>query len=147
MARHHSKKSQKPAAGDWRVMLRRRVAVTAGLLACWAAGIEARLVYLQVIDRADLVKRAERQQMQTIPLAAKRGDIVDRRGRVLATSVDADTIYAVPSGIDDEAATVAKLCDAFGDCTRAERQDLIDRLKRQRNFAYVRRQVSPEEAQ
>ena len=127
--------------------LRRRVTVTASLLALWVVGIEARLVYLQVIDRADLVKRAERQQMQTIPLAAKRGDIVDRRGRVLATSVDADTIYAVPSAIDDEASVVAKLCDAFADCTKTERQDLVDRLKRQRNFAFIRRQVSPEEAE
>jgi cell division protein FtsI (penicillin-binding protein 3) len=128
-------------------MLRRRVSVTAGLLALWVVGIEARLVYLQVIDKADLVKRAERQQMQTIPLAGKRGDIVDRRGRVLATSVDADTIYAVPSAIEDEAATVAKLCGALGDCTKSERQDLVERLKRQRNFAYIRRQVLPEEAE
>jgi len=128
-------------------MLRRRVSVTAGLLALWVVGIEARLVYLQVIDRADLVKRAERQQMQTIPLTGKRGDIVDRRGRVLATSVDADTIYAVPSAIEDEAATVAKLCGAHGDCTKSERQDLVERLKRQRNFAYIRRQVLPEEAE
>ena len=36
-----------------------------------------------------------------MPSPAKRGDILDRRGRVLATSVDADTIYAVPSAIDD----------------------------------------------
>jgi len=127
-------------------MLRRRVTITAALLALWVVGIEARLVYLQVIDKADLVKRAERQQMQTIPLSAKRGDIVDRRGRVLATSVDADTIYAVPSAIEDEAATVAKLCGALGDCTKSERQDLVERLKRQRNFAYIRRQVLPEEA-
>ncbi|HEX7793263.1 MAG TPA: penicillin-binding protein [Vicinamibacterales bacterium] len=146
MARHRSKKSQKPS-GDWRATLRRRVSVTAGLLAFWVVGIEARLVYLQVIDKADLVKRAERQQMQTIPLAGKRGDIVDRRGRVLATSVDADTIYAVPSAIEDEAATVAKLCGALGDCTKSERQDLVERLKRQRNFAYIRRQVLPEEAE
>ena len=146
VARHKSKKTAKPS-GDWRVTLRRRVTVTASLLALWVVGIEARLVYLQVIDRADLVKRAERQQMQTIPLAAKRGDIVDRRGRVLATSVDADTIYAVPSAIDDEASVVAKLCDAFADCTKTERQDLVDRLKRQRNFAFIRRQVSPEEAE
>ena len=31
------------------------------------------------------------------PLPAKRGEIFDRRGRLLAYSVDADTIYAVPS--------------------------------------------------
>lgn len=127
-------------------MLQRRVTITAGLLAFWVVGIEARLVYLQVIDKADLVKRAERQQMQTIPLAAKRGDIVDRRGRVLATSVDADTIYAVPSAIEDEASVVAKLCGAFKDCSKSERSELIERLKRQRNFAYVRRQVDPDEA-
>jgi cell division protein FtsI (penicillin-binding protein 3) len=145
MSRHRSKKSQKPL-GDWRVMLRRRVTVTAALLALWVVGIEARLVYLQVIDKADLVKRAERQQMQTIPLAAKRGDIVDRRGRVLATSVDADTIYAVPSAIGDEASVVAKLCEAFRDCSNSERTELVERLKRQRNFAYVRRQVDPDEA-
>ena len=147
LTRHHSKKSSKPAPGDWRATVKRRLAVTASLFALWAVSIEARLVYLQVIDRADLVKRAERQQMQTIPLAAKRGDIVDRRGRVLATSVEADTFYAVPSEIDDEAAVVAKLCDAFGDCTKPERAEMVERFKRQRNFAFVRRQVSPEEAQ
>ena len=58
---------------------------------------------LQIVGHDQLVDRAERQQIQTRPLAAKRGDIVDRKGRVLATSVDADTIYAVPSAIGDEA--------------------------------------------
>src|SRR4029077_10078891 len=147
LGRHAVRKPAKSVPVDWRVTLKRRVGVTAGLLAVWAVVIEGRLFYLQVVDRADLVKRAERQQMQTIPLAAKRGDIVDRRGRGLATSGDADTIYAVPSAIEDEASVVAKLCDAFGDCTKTERQDLVDRLKRQRNFAFVRRQVSLEEAQ
>jgi cell division protein FtsI (penicillin-binding protein 3) len=144
---HHTASAAAQSAADWRAVLKRRVFLTAGVLGLWAVGIEARLVYLQVIDRGDLVKRAERQQMQTIPVAAKRGDLVDRRGRVLATSVDADTIYAIPSAIDNEAAVVAELCRAFGDCTKAERQDLTDRLKKQRYFAYVRRQVSPEEAQ
>ncbi len=100
-----------------------------------------------MITRADLMARAERQQLRTIAAPAKRGDILDRRGRVLATSVDADTIYAVPSDISDHAAVVARLCDALGDCTDRERQGLADRLRRQKNFAYVRRQVSPDEAQ
>ena len=132
---------------DWRVILKRRTIVAATMLGLWAVGIEARLVKLQVFDRADLVARAERQQLRTIAAPAKRGDILDRHGRVLATSVDADSIYAVPSEIGDEAAAVAKLCAAFGNCLDKERQTLLDRLGRQKNFAYVRRQVSPEEAQ
>ena len=41
--------------------------------------------------------------MRTIPAPAKRGDIVDRHGRVVAMSADADSIYAVPSELDDPA--------------------------------------------
>lgn len=130
----------------WRAAMRRRVVVLAIVLGLWATGIQARLVYLQVIDRADLVDRAARQQLDTKKLPAKRGDIVDRHGRILATSVDADTVIAVPSAIDDERGTVTKLCAVFKNCTAKERQDLVDRLKRQRHFAYIRRQVTQEEA-
>jgi cell division protein FtsI (penicillin-binding protein 3) len=138
--------SGREAPIDGRAIVKRRITFTAVAIGLWATAIEGRLVYLQVIDRADLVDRAERQQMRTRPLPAKRGDILDRRGRVLATSVDADSIYAIPSALGDQQEAVAKLCGALGDCTAKERQELTERLKRQRNFAYVRRQVSPDDA-
>src|SRR5262247_1571258 len=118
-----------PVSGvnDWRRTLKRRAIVVAALLASWVAGIEARLVYLQVYRRAELTARAEKQHMRTIDAPAMRGDIVDRRGRVLATSVDADTIYAVPSDITDAPAAVARVCTALQDCTDKERQSLVDR--------------------
>jgi cell division protein FtsI (penicillin-binding protein 3) len=127
---------------DWRILFRRRIGVAAAVFGVWAAAVQGRLIVLQVVEHDELLERAARQQVQTRTLAAKRGDIVDRKGRVLATSVDADSIYAVPSAISDEAATVRQLCSAFGDCTAKERQELVDKLKRQRHFAYVRRQVS-----
>jgi cell division protein FtsI (penicillin-binding protein 3) len=108
--------------------------------------VQGRLVYFQVFAHAELVTRADRQHQRTIKPSAKRGDILDRRGRVLATSVDAPTIYAVPSAISDERQVVAALCKALGDCKPRERQDLIERLGKKRDFAYVRRQVTPEEA-
>ena len=77
--------------------------VAAGALVLWVAGIEARLLTLQVVQHDDLVARAERQQMSTVPAPAKRGEIFDRNGRLLAYSVDADTIYAVPTEISDPA--------------------------------------------
>ncbi len=114
-------------------------------LSVWVVGAEARLVYLQVAKRADMVARAERQHMRTIDAPAKRGDIVDRKGRVLATSVDADTIYAVPSEIGDATATVAALCRALTDCVEKERATLLGRFTHRGSFTYVRRQVSPDQ--
>src|SRR4051794_40732220 len=97
---------------DWRKTLQRRVLVAGVLLGVWAVGIEARLIDLQIFRHADLVQRAERQQMQTMKAPAMRGDIVDRRGHVLATSVDADSVYAVPSEIDDVGPAIQQLCTA-----------------------------------
>jgi cell division protein FtsI (penicillin-binding protein 3) len=134
-------------APTWRITLKRRLAVIAGFLALWVAGIEARLVFLQVFSRADFELRAERQQKRTQDAPAKRGDILDRRGHVLATSVDADTIYAVPSELSNPSEAVDKLCAAFGDCQKKERQSLLERLDTRRQFAYVRRQIAPDVAQ
>jgi cell division protein FtsI (penicillin-binding protein 3) len=134
-----------PEPVNWRTMLQRRTFVAAGLLIVWTAAIEARLVYLQVYRRAYLASRAERQQSSTLERPAKRGDIVDRRGRVLATSVDADTAYAVPSEITQPELVVKQLCEALGDCTAKERQTLTERLGRGGAFSYVRRQISPEQ--
>ena len=120
--------------------------VAAGVLVLWALAIEVRLVVLQVMQHADLVARAERQQMSTVPAPAKRGEIFDRNGRVLAYSVDADTIYAVPTEITDPAKTAAALCDALDDCTRKMRDELRERLSQNRAFVYVRRRATPMQA-
>ena len=135
-----------PEPIDWRVTLHRRIRAVAIVLALWVAVIETRLVYLQVFERADLAARAERQQERTQPSPAKRGDILDRRGHVLATSVDADTIYAVPTAIGDAADAAKRICEALADCDRKDRQALADRLGQRRAFAYVRRQVAPDQA-
>jgi cell division protein FtsI (penicillin-binding protein 3) len=135
-----------PLAPSWRTTLKRRLVVAAVGFVVWTAAIEARLVYLQVIRNADLLLRAERQQMRTVPAPAKRGEILDRRGRVLAYSVDAESIYAVPSEIEQPRKAVAALCGALEDCTSKEREALLERFGRQRAFVYVRRQVSPDQA-
>jgi cell division protein FtsI (penicillin-binding protein 3) len=137
---------------DWRVLMMSRVRVAAVIGACWALAIVGRLVYLQVYKHGELLVRAERQQHRTVKAHAKRGDIVDRQGRVIAMSADADSIYAVPAEIHRDhreawsATTVTKLCRALRDCTAAERKVLVERLGRQSSFAYVRRFVEPAQA-
>jgi cell division protein FtsI (penicillin-binding protein 3) len=133
-------------ADDWRATVRSRLFVCAVAIAAWTAAIEARLVYLQVVDHADLLARADRQQMRTVVPPAKRGEIFDRKGRVLAYSVDADTIAAVPTEIDDPAEVAAQVCRALDGCNADRRQAIAKNLGRRTPFAYVARQVTPEEA-
>jgi cell division protein FtsI (penicillin-binding protein 3) len=118
----------------------------AGVLVLWVLAIEVRLVVLQVVQHDHLVARAERQQMSTLAAPAKRGEIFDRNGRLLAYSVDADTIYAVPTEISDAAKTAAALCGALDDCTARMRDELRDRLAQNRSFVYVRRRATPMQA-
>ena len=133
-------------ANAWRTTLKSRIVVAAVGLFVWSTGIEARLVYLQVYRHADLVARAERQQLRTVAASGKRGEIRDRRGHVLAYSVDADSIYAVPTEIANADEAAASLCGALDDCSIADRQTLADRIRRGRAFVYVRRQVTPDQA-
>ena len=130
----------------WRTTLKRRLLVAILLLAGWAAVIEGRLAHLQVLQHAEMSAKAENQQTRTVETAPKRGDILDRNGNVLAFSVETDSIYAVPTDIGDADAAAAALCRALQDCSIRERRALSERIRRGRFFAYVRRQVSPEQA-
>ncbi len=128
-------------------MLKSRLLVAVGALVLWVTAIEARLVVLQVVQYDELVARAEKQQMSTVVAPAKRGEIFDRNGRLLAYSVDADTIYAVPTEITDPGKTAGVLCDALDDCTKKSREELKERLSQERSqFAYVRRRATPMQA-
>jgi len=132
---------------EWRTPLRRRLLVGAVVFGLWGLSIEARLLYLQVLRHDQLVARAAGQQNRNIPINPKRGEILDREGRVLAYSVDADTIYAVPTDIDDPIGTAAALCSALDDCSPAKRKIIAIRLSTDKAFAYVDRKVSPDAAQ
>ena len=130
----------------WRKTVNRRVAVAAAVFLLWTIGIEARLIYFQVYRHETLSARAQKQQSQVMDVPAKRGEIRDRNGRLLAYSVDAEWIYAVPSEIESPAAAAAALCGALGDCGPSDRQTLAARLERGGPWASVRRKATPEQA-
>jgi cell division protein FtsI (penicillin-binding protein 3) len=134
------------APESWRRTIRRRLVIVLTLFAAWGITIEARLLYLQVYQHDAYVARAERQHKRTLDVAAKRGDILDRNDRVLAFSVAADSICAVPSEIRDPGKAIAALCTVLDGCNAEFRASLRERLSRRRAFAWVKRQVSPAEA-
>ena len=67
-------------ASSYRIVL-----LAAGILLCYA-GLGARLVYLHVIDRDELVRYVDKARRQIIVETARRGDILDAKGNILATS-------------------------------------------------------------
>ena len=103
----------------WRATLRSRIFVGAVMFGVWTAGIQARLVYLQVVERADMQARADRQHLRTLTAPAKRGEIVDRNGHVLAYSVDADSVFADPSEIESPDKVAQLVCAALDECGTA----------------------------
>ncbi|MEZ5291372.1 MAG: penicillin-binding protein [Vicinamibacterales bacterium] len=111
-------------------------------LALWTVAIEARLAHLQVSRHAELLARADRQQKRTVDAPAKRGEIRDRNNRLLAYSVDVDSVYAVPSEISDPRKAARELCKALDHCDASDRAELEERLGRKSPFAYVQRFVS-----
>jgi cell division protein FtsI (penicillin-binding protein 3) len=112
----------------------------------WTIGIEARLFYLQVVEHSELTARADRQQLDVIDVPAKRGEILDRHGRVLAYSVDADTVYANPTEVQDADDTAARVCAALDACDTTQRHAMARTLRKRTQFAYLARKVSPDEA-
>ncbi len=55
-----------------------------------------RLVQLQLVQGTELRERAENNRIRLIPIAAKRGLIKDRKGRVLASSRSIRSVYLWP---------------------------------------------------
>ena len=131
----------------WRPVLRSRLFVGAVIFGIWTTGIQARLIYLQVVERADLQARADRQHLRTLTAPAKRGEIVDRNGHVLAYSVDADSVFADPSEIEHPDKVAQLVCAALDECGPRDRQEMAQNLRRDSKFVYLARKVSPDEAQ
>jgi len=133
------------AVPDWRETLRSRLVVGTVLCALWTGAIEARLLYLQVARHGDMVALAAKQQENTVEPPGRRGDIVDRNGDLLAYNVDADSIIADPTEIEDVDAVAAAVCGALDRCDASEKQAIARNLRRKGQFAWVARKVSPDE--
>jgi len=86
----------------------RRLALMALLLLIAFAGLGYRLVDLQVLRHEDLSREAADTRERTIIHASRRGDILDARGNVLATTLFVKTVFADPSLIGTNQAMVAR---------------------------------------
>jgi cell division protein FtsI (penicillin-binding protein 3) len=113
------------------------------VLAVGLAGLLGRLFTLQIRDHRGLRERAERQYHRLVPLTSKRGAITDRNGRELAVSLQAPSVFARPSAVTDAAGTAAALAAHLG----IPRAQVLERLRADRPFVWIARQVEPARAE
>ena len=86
--------------------------VVAGLVVLFAFGlVAARMYYLQVRQHDQLLAQAESNRTAVLPVVPNRGEILDRHGRVLATSFSAYTLEINPSRVGDVDATIEALSE------------------------------------
>jgi len=120
----------------------KRDLILGGWLVFWMFGLAAQLYHLQVIDYADFLAKAQRQQQHVIEIAPRRGEIYDRQMNPLAMSLAVDSIFADPSEMTEPKTAAELLAPALG----LDAQELLGRLTNARAFCWVKRKVTPEEA-
>src|SRR5262245_14728197 len=120
-----------------------RTLIVAGIFAGAFLGLLGRLGYLQVVKHDEYLRLAESQHAKAIVLRPKRGPIVDRNGQVLAVSSGAETLYALPTRVDDPGRLAKRLAPVLGE-PAAEIARRFDTSKR---FVFVRRRLPPAVAQ
>jgi cell division protein FtsI (penicillin-binding protein 3) len=116
-------------------------AVKIALFAAFA-GVAAQLLWLSVPRHDDITLAVSEPVTAT---SFSRPDIVDRNGRLLATDLEAPSIFADPSLVIDRDEVVEKLLTVLPDLNGDQLlRDLADKSRR---FLWVRRGVSPGIAQ
>ena len=97
---------------------------------------------LMLVDNERLQARAKRQFQQPVVLEAKRGDLLDRQGEVLATSVDMPELHADPSLLTPEA--IAPLAAKLSPLINVDEDVLVRKLSRNtRRDVLLTRELHP----
>ena len=122
---------------------RARALVLLIVAAVAAAGIGARLVWWQVVQQPWLATAALQQLAQSEDLPAERGEITDRNGELLATSVELQSVFATPPSLADPALAAITLATVL----QLPVDEVRAKLESDRAYVWLRRRVAPEMAE
>ena len=121
-------------------MGRSRLVVTGALIMMAFVAISLRLVDLMVMGGPSEPQIASGNL--AIRASSTRGDIVDRNGILVATSLPTASLYADPVLVPDAAEATEQLARVLPDLNRAE---VLARLSSNRRFVWIRRNLTPDE--
>jgi cell division protein FtsI (penicillin-binding protein 3) len=118
---------------------RTRLFFTGVVFACVFAVVALRVVEVVLFENGTAQSHMPRFRIPAPPTTG-RADIVDRNGRLLATTLDSPSVYANPKQILDATDATRKLVKAFPDLDAAE---LYAKLTSGKSFVYVKRHLTP----
>ncbi len=105
--------------------------------------LTGRALYLQGVNNDFLQAKGESRYARTIEIPATRGRITDRHGDMLAVSTPVRSVWAMPSDAKFEPAQARELARML----EMDVRELNQKLATERDFVYLKRQLSPEVAQ
>ncbi len=114
-----------------------RIGVIGLVLIVGWAGMAYRLVQVQVVQAADLADQGLSQRLVSRELPPQRGKIYDRNGELLALTVEAKSLFAVPGQIEEPLWVAQQVGTLLG----VDPDPLYERLISGRDFVYLARQV------
>ena len=94
-----------------------------------------RAAYVQIIGQPFFLKQGEIRYARTLELQASRGRIIDRNGLILAASVPAPSLWAIPKDFEATPSQRARLARLLG----LSGKELEARLADSPNFVWLRR--------
>jgi cell division protein FtsI (penicillin-binding protein 3) len=106
--------------------------------------LAGRAAWVQVFANDFFQKQGQVRFARTLELPANRGRILDRNGLMLATSVPAPSIWAIPEDVERDRAKLAQLAGLLGMTPADLDQKLADEDK---TFVWLKRQVDETVAQ
>ncbi len=102
-----------------------------------------RLFYLQLIEHEFFLDKSLEQRIRIITLSPDRGDIYDRNGNVLATSINAFSVGAFPSEIKNKPETADKISKIL----KEKRSAVLQKLNSGKPFVWIARKIEEPLAQ
>ncbi|MBE2262303.1 MAG: penicillin-binding protein 2 [Burkholderiaceae bacterium] len=114
------------------------------VIALGFVGLAGRAAYIQVFGNDFFQRQGEVRFARTLELPASRGRILDRNGLILASSVVAQSIWAIPEDVDRDSAKLKELARLLGMSPQALNKKLEDEDK---TFVWLKRQVDEPVAQ
>ena len=133
------------------VKQKKRIALGFVLLSLLLIALTFRVGWHQIVRAEELTERAQQQQTQDVPIAAKRGTIYDRNGKELASSITCYSVWVRPAqllkdkegnSLSDE--KVTEIAEKLAEVTGQETEKVRSLITREQALVKVAKYLDKE---